>query len=36
MAKKKLGDLTLTCAPRLETWAEAVRELQSAPCLLRS
>lgn len=36
MAKKKLGDLTLACAPRLETWAEAVRELQSAPCLLRS
>ncbi|XP_063980438.1 meteorin-like protein [Diachasmimorpha longicaudata] len=36
MAKKRLGDLTLACAPRLEAWAEAVRELQSAPCLLRS
>ncbi|XP_034939309.1 meteorin-like protein [Chelonus insularis] len=36
MAKKRLGDLTLACAPRLEAWAEAVRELQSAPCLLKS
>ncbi|KAK0168954.1 hypothetical protein PV327_002710 [Microctonus hyperodae] len=36
MAKKRLGDLTLACAPRLEAWAEAVQELQSAPCLLRS
>ncbi|KAG8042123.1 hypothetical protein G9C98_000114 [Cotesia typhae] len=36
MAKKRLGDLTLACAPRLEVWAEAVRELQSAPCFLKS
>ncbi|XP_046413087.1 meteorin [Neodiprion pinetum] len=36
MAKKRLGDLTLVCAPRLEAWAEAVRELQSAPCVLKS
>ncbi|XP_033213101.1 meteorin-like protein [Belonocnema kinseyi] len=36
MAKKRLGDLTLACAPRLETWAEAVREMESAPCVLRS
>jgi len=36
MARKKLGDLTLACAPRLEAWAEAVRELKSAPCFLRS
>ncbi|XP_066588576.1 meteorin-like protein [Prorops nasuta] len=36
MAKKRLGDLTLACAPRLEAWAEAVRELQSAPCVLKS
>ncbi|XP_012268498.2 meteorin-like protein [Athalia rosae] len=36
MAKKRLGDLTLVCAPRLETWAEAVRELQTAPCVLKS
>lgn len=36
MAKKRLGDLTLACAPRLEAWAEAVRELESAPCVLKS
>ena len=36
MAKKRLGDLTLACAPRLEAWAEAVREMESAPCVLRS
>ncbi|XP_016844090.1 meteorin-like protein [Nasonia vitripennis] len=36
MAKKRLGDLSLTCAPRLEEWAEAVREMESAPCVLRS
>ncbi|XP_014222929.1 meteorin-like protein [Trichogramma pretiosum] len=36
MAKKRLGDLTLSCAPRLEEWAKAVRELESAPCVLRS
>ena len=36
MAKRKLGDLTLVCAPRLEAWAEAVREMDTAPCLLKS
>lgn len=36
MAKRRLGDLTMACAPRLETWAEAVRELASPPCVLRS
>ncbi|KAJ8683282.1 hypothetical protein QAD02_019074 [Eretmocerus hayati] len=36
MAKKRLGDLTLSCAPRLEEWAKAVRELESAPCVLKS
>lgn len=36
MAKRRLGDLVLVCAPRLETWAKAVRELESAPCVLRS
>lgn len=36
MAKKRLGDLTLVCAPRLEAWAEAVRELQSSDCVLKS
>ncbi|XP_058797232.1 meteorin-like protein [Phymastichus coffea] len=36
MAKKRLGDLTLSCAPRLDEWAQAVRELESAPCVLKS
>lgn len=36
MARRRLGDLTLVCAPRLETWAEAVRESVTAPCLLKS
>lgn len=36
MAKKRLGDLALSCAPRLKEWAEAIREMESAPCLLRS
>ncbi|XP_015588615.1 meteorin-like protein [Cephus cinctus] len=36
MARKRLGDLTLACAPRLEAWAEAVRELETAPCVLKS
>lgn len=36
MARKRLGDLTLACAPRLETWAEAVREMKTAPCVLRT
>lgn len=37
MAKRRLGDLVLVCAPRLETWAKTVRELSSTPpCVLRS
>ncbi|XP_078033843.1 meteorin [Augochlora pura] len=36
MAKRRLGDLILVCAPRLETWAITVRELETAPCVLRS
>lgn len=36
MAKKRLGDLTLVCAPRLESWAEAVQAMESAPCVLKS
>ncbi|XP_076175269.1 meteorin [Ptiloglossa arizonensis] len=36
MAKRRLGDLVLVCAPRLETWVKTVRELESAPCVLRS
>ncbi|XP_014206019.1 meteorin-like protein [Copidosoma floridanum] len=36
MAKKRLGDLALSCAPRLEEWAEAVRDMESAPCVLKS
>lgn len=36
MAKRRLGDLVLVCAPRIETWAKTVRELESAPCVLRS
>lgn len=36
MAKKRLGDLTLSCAPRLDEWAQAVREMESAPCVLKS
>ncbi|KAG7210890.1 hypothetical protein KM043_012371 [Ampulex compressa] len=36
MAKRRLGDLVLVCAPRLETWAVAVRKLESAPCVLKS
>lgn len=36
MAKRRLGDLVLVCAPRLETWIKAVRELETAPCVLRS
>ncbi|XP_017798627.1 PREDICTED: meteorin-like protein [Habropoda laboriosa] len=36
MAKRRLGDLVLVCAPRLETWAKVVRELETAPCVLRS
>lgn len=36
MAKRRLGDLILVCAPRIETWAKAVRELETAPCVLQS
>ncbi|XP_076229672.1 meteorin isoform X2 [Nomia melanderi] len=36
MAKRRLGDLILVCAPRLETWTITVRELETAPCVLRS
>ncbi|XP_033197747.1 meteorin-like protein [Bombus vosnesenskii] len=36
MAKRRLGDLVLVCAPRIETWAKTVRELETAPCVLQS
>lgn len=39
MARRKLGDLTLQCAPRLEDWASLVRSLTEegkAHCVLRS
>ncbi|GLV35023.1 hypothetical protein CBL_09503 [Carabus blaptoides fortunei] len=39
MARRKLGDLTLQCAPRLEDWAALVRSLTDegkAHCVLRS
>lgn len=39
MARRKLGDLTLQCAPRLEDWALIVNTLSDegkAHCLLRS
>lgn len=39
MARKKLGELALTCAPRLEDWALLVGELNrdgSAHCILKS
>ncbi|EFN83390.1 meteorin-like protein [Harpegnathos saltator] len=36
MAKRRLGDLILVCAPRLEAWANAVREMDTAPCVLNS
>ncbi|XP_014479257.1 PREDICTED: meteorin-like protein [Dinoponera quadriceps] len=36
MAKRRLGDLILVCAPRLEAWAQAVREMDTAPCVLNS
>lgn len=39
MARRKLGDLTLQCAPRLEDWAVLVNELSEegkAHCVLRS
>ncbi|KAI4494425.1 hypothetical protein M0802_008917 [Mischocyttarus mexicanus] len=36
MARRRLDDLTLVCAPRLETWAKVVLESKTAPCLLKS
>ncbi|RZC32452.1 meteorin-like protein [Asbolus verrucosus] len=39
MARRKLGDLTLQCAPRLEDWAMLVNKLSEegkAHCVLRS
>lgn len=36
MAKRRLGDLILVCAPRLETWEQIVREMDTAPCVLNS
>lgn len=39
MARRKLGDLTLQCAPRLEDWALLVNQLSEegkAHCVLRS
>ncbi|XP_063234551.1 meteorin-like protein [Bacillus rossius redtenbacheri] len=39
MARRKLGDLVLTCAPRLEDWAEVVSRTNrdgSAHCVLES
>ncbi|XP_072745597.1 meteorin [Anoplolepis gracilipes] len=36
MAKRRLGDLILVCAPRLETWEQIVQEMDTAPCVLNS
>lgn len=39
MARRKLGELALTCAPRLEDWADIVRTENhsgSAHCVLNS
>lgn len=39
MARRKLGDLTLQCAPRLEDWAMLINDLSEdgkAHCVLRS
>lgn len=39
MARRKLGDLTLQCAPRLEHWALLVHKLSEegkAHCILKS
>lgn len=39
MARRKLGDLTIQCAPRLEDWAMLVNKLSEegrAHCVLRS
>ena len=39
MARKKLGDLALSCAPRLEDWVTVVRKINkdgTAHCVLKS
>ncbi|EFN68143.1 Meteorin [Camponotus floridanus] len=36
MAKRRLGDLVLICAPTLETWKETIQEIDNAPCVLTS
>ena len=39
MARRKLGDLALSCAPRLEDWATVVRKINkdgTAHCVLKS
>jgi hypothetical protein len=39
MARRKLGDLALSCAPRLEDWANVVRKINNdgtAHCVLKS
>jgi len=39
MARQKLGDLALSCAPRLEDWVSVVRKINkegTAHCVLRS
>ncbi|KAL6258791.1 hypothetical protein P5V15_010739 [Pogonomyrmex californicus] len=36
MAKRRLGDFILVCAPRLETWMQMIREMDNAPCVLHS
>jgi hypothetical protein len=39
MARRKLGDLALSCAPRLEDWVSIVRKINkegTAHCVLRS
>lgn len=39
MARRKLGDLALSCAPRLEDWVNIVRKINkegTAHCVLKS
>lgn len=39
MARRKLGDMALSCAPRLEDWISVVRKINkegTAHCVLRS
>lgn len=39
MARRKLGDFALSCAPRLEDWANIVRKINkegTAHCVLKS